>query len=148
MRAARSCVMQTAGRPESSRTTRSRSLIGSRLRTASMSSTTLRSGVSFETKITSRDMTNAPDHLYNLYLTYDLVSTGTQRFLQLSAHRPRISIIWATSLSPRPERFTSRCWSARSVGAIFIAYATAWARLRSSSRDVTSWMMFLTVRSE
>ena len=28
--------------------------------------------------ISSRDMTNAPDHLYNLFLTYDLVSTGTQ----------------------------------------------------------------------
>ncbi|HKB16833.1 MAG TPA: TonB-dependent receptor, partial [Planctomycetota bacterium] len=26
----------------------------------------------------TRDMTNAPDHLYNLYLTYDLASTGTQ----------------------------------------------------------------------
>ena len=23
-------------------------------------------------------MTNAPDHLYNLYLTYDLAATGTQ----------------------------------------------------------------------
>jgi outer membrane receptor protein involved in Fe transport len=28
--------------------------------------------------MTSRDMTNAPEHLYNLYLTYDLVPTGTQ----------------------------------------------------------------------
>lgn len=28
--------------------------------------------------MTSRDMTNAPDHLYNLYLTYDLAATGTQ----------------------------------------------------------------------
>lgn len=28
--------------------------------------------------ITSRDMTNAPEHLYNLFLTYDLASTGTQ----------------------------------------------------------------------
>jgi outer membrane receptor protein involved in Fe transport len=28
--------------------------------------------------ITSRDMTNAPDHLYNLYLTYDLPRTGSQ----------------------------------------------------------------------
>ncbi len=28
--------------------------------------------------ITSRDMTNAPDHLYNLYMTYDLAWTGTQ----------------------------------------------------------------------
>jgi TonB-dependent receptor len=26
----------------------------------------------------TRDMTNAPDHLYNLYFTYDLHSTGTQ----------------------------------------------------------------------
>jgi outer membrane receptor protein involved in Fe transport len=26
----------------------------------------------------SRDMTNAPEHLYNLYLTYDLEKTGTQ----------------------------------------------------------------------
>jgi TonB-dependent receptor len=26
----------------------------------------------------TRDMTNAPDHLYNLYVTYDLASTGTQ----------------------------------------------------------------------
>ncbi|HWB19702.1 MAG TPA: TonB-dependent receptor [Phycisphaerales bacterium] len=26
----------------------------------------------------TRDMTNAPDHLYNFYLTYDLESTGTQ----------------------------------------------------------------------
>jgi len=31
-----------------------------------------------EVPITSRDMTNAPDHLYNLYLTYDVESTGTQ----------------------------------------------------------------------
>jgi outer membrane receptor protein involved in Fe transport len=31
-----------------------------------------------EVDITSRDMTNAPEHLYNLYLTYDLLSTGTQ----------------------------------------------------------------------
>ncbi len=28
--------------------------------------------------ITSRDATNAPDHLYNLYVTYDVESTGTQ----------------------------------------------------------------------
>ena len=28
--------------------------------------------------ITSRDMTNAPDHLYNLYVTYDMPWTGTQ----------------------------------------------------------------------
>lgn len=28
--------------------------------------------------ITERDMTNAPDHLYNLFLTYDLPTTGTQ----------------------------------------------------------------------
>lgn len=28
--------------------------------------------------MSSRDMTNAPDHLYNFYLTYDLPSTGTQ----------------------------------------------------------------------
>lgn len=26
----------------------------------------------------TRDMTNAPEHLYNLYLTYDIASTGTQ----------------------------------------------------------------------
>jgi TonB-dependent receptor len=28
--------------------------------------------------MTSRDMTNAPEHLFNLYLTYDLERTGTQ----------------------------------------------------------------------
>jgi outer membrane receptor protein involved in Fe transport len=28
--------------------------------------------------MTTRDMTNAPDHLYNLYMTYDLKPTGTQ----------------------------------------------------------------------
>jgi outer membrane receptor protein involved in Fe transport len=31
-----------------------------------------------EVPITSRDMTNAPDHLYNVYLTYDIANTGTQ----------------------------------------------------------------------
>ena len=30
------------------------------------------------------------------------------------------------SLSPRPDRLTSRCWSGRIVAASFIAWATAW----------------------
>ena len=34
--------------------------------------------VAVETPITERDMTNAPDHLYNLYLTYDLSATETE----------------------------------------------------------------------
>ena len=28
--------------------------------------------------MTTRDMTNAPEHLYNLYLTYDIAAAGTQ----------------------------------------------------------------------
>src|SRR5262249_34676723 len=28
--------------------------------------------------MSSRDMTNAPDHLYNLYTTYDIAASGTQ----------------------------------------------------------------------
>ncbi|TAH36818.1 MAG: hypothetical protein EYC70_07465 [Planctomycetota bacterium] len=31
-----------------------------------------------EAPMATRDMTDAPEHLYNLYLTYDLASTGTQ----------------------------------------------------------------------
>jgi outer membrane receptor protein involved in Fe transport len=31
--------------------------------------------------MSSRDMTNAPDHIYNLYLTYDIERTGTQMAL-------------------------------------------------------------------
>jgi len=31
-----------------------------------------------ETPMTTRDMTNAPEHLYNLWVTYDLEQTGTQ----------------------------------------------------------------------
>lgn len=33
---------------------------------------------SIQVPTTTRDMTNAPEHLYNLYVTYDLRSTGTQ----------------------------------------------------------------------
>ncbi|MDY7107551.1 MAG: TonB-dependent receptor, partial [Planctomycetota bacterium] len=33
---------------------------------------------SIQAPMPTRDMTNAPEHLYNLYLTYDLEATGTQ----------------------------------------------------------------------
>jgi outer membrane receptor protein involved in Fe transport len=36
------------------------------------------SGPGIEVPITTRDMTNAPNHLYNVFLTYDIAPTSTQ----------------------------------------------------------------------
>jgi outer membrane receptor protein involved in Fe transport len=62
--------------------------------------------------MTTRDMTNAPDHLYNVYLTYDIAESGTQSGSSTPCRATRSSRApanrWATSCRASTRRSTGR----------------------------------------